>query len=66
MGLPQNLGVATIPDTVGLFGAPWHPFWIFEVLIEGMIQKTYLAKVIRRSNNLRFPDPVGHFGFGAR
>ena len=29
------------------FGAPWRVFWIFEVLIEGMIEskKTYLAKV---------------------
>ena len=25
------------PDPVGHFGAPWRPFWIFEVLVEGMI-----------------------------
>ena len=33
---PQNLGVDPFPDPVSHFGAPWQPFWIFEVLIEGM------------------------------
>ena len=40
--------VHPFPDAIGYFGAPWQPFWIFEVLIEGMIEsKTYLAKVDR-------------------
>ena len=34
---PKSLGVDPFPDPVGHFGAPWQPFWIFEVLIEGMI-----------------------------
>ena len=38
MGVPKNLGEDTFPDLVGYFGAPWRPFWIFEVLIEGMIK----------------------------
>ena len=37
-GAPQNLGVDPFPDPVGHFGAPWRPFWIFEVLIEGMVE----------------------------
>ena len=33
---------------VSHFGAPWWPFWIIEVLIEGIIEsKTYLAEVDR-------------------
>ena len=38
--------VATINDPVSHFGAPWRPFWIFEILIEGMIEsKTYLEEI---------------------
>ena len=37
MGMPKNLGVDLFPDPVGHFGAPWQPFWIFEVFIEGII-----------------------------
>ena len=29
-------------DPVGHFEAPWWPFWIFEVLIEGMIESKNL------------------------
>ena len=31
-----------IPDPVDHFEAPWWPFWIFEVLIEGMIESKNL------------------------
>ena len=41
-GAPQNLGVDPYPVPVGHFGAPWRPFWIFEVLIEGMIESKKL------------------------
>ena len=40
--MPKNLGVITFPDPVGHFGAPWRPLWIFEVLIEGMIESKNL------------------------
>ena len=40
--MPKNLGVDTFPDPVGLFGAPWRPFWILEVLQEGMIESKSL------------------------
>ena len=43
-GAPQNLGVDPFPDPVGHFGAPWRPFWIFEVLIEGMIKSKNLFR----------------------
>ena len=47
------------------FWATWRAFWIFEVLIVGMIElKTHLVK-IDKSNNLGFnlfPSPVGNFG----
>ena len=39
---PKNLGINTFPDPVSHFGAPWRPFWIFEVLIEGMIESKNL------------------------
>ena len=42
MGAPKDLGVDPFPDPVGHFGAPWRPFWIFEVLIEGMIESKNL------------------------
>ena len=46
--MANNLGLDPFPDPVGHFGAPWWPFWIFEVLKEGMMEsKTYLAKVDR-------------------
>ena len=46
MEVPKFLGVDLFPDPVGHFGAPWWPFLIFEVLIEGVLgSKTYLAKV---------------------
>ena len=41
-GAPQNLGVDPFPVPVGHFGAPWRPFWIFEVLIEGMVKQRNL------------------------
>ena len=41
-GAPNNLGVDHLQDLVGHFGAPWRPFWIFEVLIEGMIESKNL------------------------
>ena len=34
-GAPKNHGVHTFLDPVGHFGAPWWPFGIFVVLIEG-------------------------------
>ena len=37
-GAPKNLGVDHFPDPVGKFGALWRLFWIFEGLIEGMIE----------------------------
>ena len=49
MGAPKNIGVEHFPDPVCHFEVPLWPFWIFEVLIEGMIEsKTYFAKVDRR------------------
>ena len=36
MGTPNDLGLDPFLDPVGPFGAPRGPFWIFEVLIEGM------------------------------
>ena len=42
MGMPQNLEVDPFPDPVGHFGALWQQFWIFEVLIEGMIKSKNL------------------------
>ena len=40
----KNLGVDTFPDLVGHFGAPWQPFWIFEVLKEGVIKSKNLFR----------------------
>ena len=37
-GAAQNLGVHHIPDPAGHFVAHLRQFWIFEVLIEGMIE----------------------------
>ena len=36
------MGEEHFPDPVGHFEAPWWPFWIFEVLIEGMIESKNL------------------------
>ena len=41
-GARKNLGVDHFPDPVGHFEAPWQPFWIFEVLIEGMMKSKNL------------------------
>ena len=66
MEAPKILGVDAFQNLVGNFGAPWRPFWIFEVLIKGTIEsKTYEKKFFRGSNNIGcdlFPDPKGHFG----
>ena len=43
--MSKNLGADTFPDPMGHFGTTWGPFWIFDVLIEGGDQKTYLPKV---------------------
>ena len=62
--MANNLGLEPFPDPVGHFEAPWWPFWIFEVLIEGMVESKNLFSEIW-SNNLRFDlflEPVGHFG----
>ena len=40
--MANNLGLDPFPDPVGHFGAPWRPFWIFEVLIEGMMESKKL------------------------
>ena len=40
MGAPKNLRVDPFPDPIGHFGAP--AIWIFEVLIEGMIESKKL------------------------
>ena len=40
--LCQNLGVDHFLDNVGHFEAPWWPFWIFEVLIEGVMESKNL------------------------
>ena len=62
MGAPKDLQVHHFLDPIGNFGGHWRPFWIFEVLIEGMIEsKSYFAKVYSLRSDL-FPDPVGHFG----
>ena len=58
-GSAQNPGVNPFPDPVSHFGAPWRPFWIFEVLIEGMIESKILARFVWFG---LFPDTVGHFG----
>ena len=42
MGVPKNLDVHTFPDPIGHFWAPWRPFWIFEVLVEGIIESKNL------------------------
>ena len=42
MGVPNNLGVDPFPDSVCHFGAPWQPFWIFEILIEGLMESKNL------------------------
>ena len=34
-GAPKKHGLHPFLDPVGHFGAPWRPFWIFVVLIEG-------------------------------
>ena len=45
MGAPKNQEVGTYSDPISHFGAPLQPFWIFEVLIEGMIEsKDLLSK----------------------
>ena len=38
----NNLWYDLLPDPIGHFGAPWQPFWIFEVLKEGMIESKNL------------------------
>ena len=38
----KKLGVNPFPDPVGHFWTPWRAFWIFEVLIEGMIKSKNL------------------------
>ena len=38
----KNLGADQFPDPDGYFEAPWWPFLIFEVLIEGMIESKNL------------------------
>ena len=40
--MANNLGLDPFPDPVGHFGAPWQPFWIFEVLLEGMMESKNL------------------------
>ena len=42
MGVPKNLRVVPSPDPIGHFGTPWRPFWIFETVIEGMIESKNL------------------------
>ena len=53
-GAPKNLGVNPFADTVGNFEAFCRPFWIFEVIIEGMIEfkKCVLQKLIGGSKKL--------------
>ena len=34
-GMPEILWIDPFPDPICHFQAPWQPFWIFEVLIEG-------------------------------
>ena len=40
--MANNLGLNPFPDPVDHFGAPWRPFLIFEVLIEGMMDSKNL------------------------
>ena len=40
--VPKNLGVDPFPDPGGHFGTRQRPFWIFEVLIEGIIESKNL------------------------
>ena len=42
MGLPKNLRVRHFPDPVSHFWPPQRTFWIFEVLIEGIIKSKKL------------------------
>ena len=63
---PKNLGAHHFPDPIGNFGALWWPFWIFEVLEEGMMEskKIFSKRYSGGPNNIGFdlfPDPVGHF-----
>ena len=37
-GAPKSRELGPFPNLVGHFGVPWQPFWIFEVLIEGMVK----------------------------
>ena len=39
---PRGTPVHPFPDPVGHFVTPWWPFWIFEVLTEGMIESKNL------------------------
>ena len=56
--MPKNLD--PFPEPVGHFGASWQPFWIFEVLIEEMIESKNLF------DKVDWKDPIGHFGLGGR
>ena len=40
--MANNLGLDLFPDPVGHFWAPGRPFWIFEALIEGMMESKNL------------------------
>ena len=40
--MANNLGLDPFPDPIGHFGAPWRPFWIFQDLLEGMMESKNL------------------------
>ena len=41
-GSAKKLRVDPFPENVGYFGAPWRPFWNFEVFIVGMTESKNL------------------------
>ena len=65
MRAPKSLGVDPFPDPVRHFLVPWQPFWIFEVLIEEIIEvvsirlqvsgcKHEFARIILQVSGYRF------------
>ena len=54
----KNWKTNPIPDPISHFVAPWRPFWIIEVLIEGMIKskncaQQHMANIHQDGNSIR-------------
>ena len=73
--MANNICLHSFPDPVGHFGAPWRPFWIFGVLIEGMMESknlfsescsewpiTYVYTPFQTPSAILWP-PGGHLWF---